>query len=58
VNLANSLMEMETLDRTEFEKLMNDPSFNGQLPSEIPLSEEETSLNESLVEKPALGKAT
>ncbi|MDX1416955.1 MAG: ATP-dependent zinc metalloprotease FtsH [Candidatus Promineifilaceae bacterium] len=32
VNLANTLMEIETLDRAEFEKLMNEPS-NGQLPA-------------------------
>ena len=56
VKLAKTLMDVETLDRSEFEKLMNEPA-NGQLPSETQQSEE-SSMSESLVENPALGTAT
>ena len=58
VKLADTLMDVETLDRTDFEKLMNEPSSNGQLPSEIPLGEERSALNETLVENPTLDQAT
>ena len=58
VKLANTLMEVETLDRVEFEKLMNDPVSNGQMPSGAEISDEENILDESPVENPALGTAT
>ena len=58
VHLANTLMELETLDRTDFEKLMNEPVSNGQLPSVVEISDEENSLDEPLVEDPALDTAT
>ena len=59
VILAKTLMEVETLDRPEFEKLMNEPISNGQLPPGAEISDEENSLDdESPVENPALGTAT
>jgi cell division protease FtsH len=58
VKLANTLMEVETLDRVDFEKLMNDPVSNGQLPSGTEISDEENTLDESPVENPALDTAT
>jgi cell division protease FtsH len=58
VILANTLMEVETLDRVEFEKLMNDPVSNGQMPSGAEISDEENALDESPVGNPALGTAT
>ena len=58
VKLANTLMEVETLDRVEFEKLMNDPVSNGQMPSGAEISEEENALDESPVGNPAIGTAT
>lgn len=58
VKLADTLMDVETLDRTDFEKLMNETSSNGQLPSEVPLGGERSALNETLVENPTLDQAT
>jgi cell division protease FtsH len=53
VKLADKLMEIETLDRAEFEKLMNEPT-NGQLPPGTTIPGEE-SLSEALVEEPSMG---
>jgi len=73
VNLANTLMEVETLDRVEFERLMNEPLINGQLPAKTEIGQtvevtEEAVIEETVVEEPtrdepqfqnpALGAAT
>lgn len=52
VKLANTLMEIETLDRPEFEKLMNEPA-NGQLPANTPIATE-TAMSEPLAEEPSM----
>ncbi len=58
VNLANALMEIETLDRAEFEKLMNEPAKNnGQVPT-APAVSDEDSIDEPLTEEHTLGKIT
>ena len=61
VGLAQMLMDVETLDRTEFEKLMNEPA-NGQLPGSVTIEGQEVSLKppvseqvvEPAVEQPAI----
>lgn len=56
VKLANTLIEIETLDRSEFEKLMNEPA-NGQL--QLPLGSDdsaEDAVDEPLAEEPTLGR--
>ena len=52
VHLAQTMMEVETLDRAEFEKIMNAPS-NGQLP-EGESAAEESDVMEVLLEEPTL----
>ena len=52
VNLANALMEVETLDRAEFEKLMNEVS-SGQLPKGSIVIEEGT-MSEALAAEPTM----
>ncbi len=56
VKLADTLMEIETLDREEFEKLMNEPT-NGQLPPGIPIVEE-SSISEPLTEEHTIDTVT
>jgi cell division protease FtsH len=69
VKLANTLMEVETLDRPEFEKLMNEPLANEQLPSETtdaadnaervdkpaPMDKKETVQEEKTMDEPQFG---
>ena len=44
VGLAQMLMDVETLDRADFEKLMNAPSTNGQLPGGVTIEGEEVTI--------------
>ncbi len=57
VQLAQTMMEVETLDRKEFEKVMNEPG-NGQLPSDEPIASEEADLGEPLLEESSLDSST
>jgi cell division protease FtsH len=56
IKLADTLMEIETLDRVEFEKLMNEPA-NGQLPPGTPITGED-SISEPLAEEPTMDTMT
>jgi cell division protease FtsH len=53
VKLAKTLMEVETLDRKEFEKLMNEPA-NGQLHVDAPFGEQ---MSEPLGQMPRISPA-
>ncbi len=53
VELAKTLMEVETLDREEFEIIMNKPG-NGQMPDGEPIANEESELTEPLMEESTL----
>ena len=55
VDLAQTLMEVETLDRAEFEKIMNEPS-NGQLPADESIATQDAELAEPLMEESSLDK--
>jgi cell division protease FtsH len=50
VHLAQTMMEVETLDRAEFEKIMNEPG-NGQLPQGEAVADQEAELSEPLLEE-------
>jgi cell division protease FtsH len=50
VHLAQTMMEVETLDRAEFEKIMNEPG-NGQLPQGEAVVDQEAELSEPLLEE-------
>ncbi len=52
IKLANKLMEIETLDRPEFERLMNEP-VNGQVTLEGTVVDE-TSMSEPLADTPTV----
>ncbi|MFL7837738.1 MAG: ATP-dependent zinc metalloprotease FtsH [Candidatus Promineifilaceae bacterium] len=53
VELAKTLMEVETLDREEFEQIMNKPS-NGQLPEGESIAAGDAELVEPLIEESTL----
>ncbi len=57
VKLAQMLMDVETLDRTDFEKLMNEPS-NGQLPGNVTIEGEEVVVSEPVLEQPPVDQNT
>jgi cell division protease FtsH len=50
VHLAQTMMEVETLDRAEFEKIMNEPG-NGQLPQGEAVADQPAELSEPLLEE-------
>ncbi len=54
--LAETLMDVETLDRAEFERLMNEPS-NGQVVIEADTGKDAT-MSEPLVERPSVDTTT
>jgi hypothetical protein len=55
VELAKTLMEVETLDREEFENIMNKPG-NGQLPEDESIADGDAELAEPLIEESTLDK--
>jgi cell division protease FtsH len=55
VELAKTLMEVETLDREEFENIMNKPG-NGQLPEGESIADGDAELAEPLIEESTLDK--
>ena len=57
VYLAQTMMERETLDRDEFEKIMNEPA-NGQLPAGEPVAVEDAELTEPLLEESTVDSST
>jgi cell division protease FtsH len=57
VHLAQTMMERETLDRDEFEKIMNEPA-NGQLPAGEPVAVEDAELTEPILEEPTVDSST
>ncbi|MFN2134792.1 MAG: ATP-dependent zinc metalloprotease FtsH [Candidatus Promineifilaceae bacterium] len=52
INLAQTLMEVETLDRMEFETMMNEPA-NGRLPEGEVIAAEEAAVAEPVLQEPA-----